>query len=118
MLQPGKAVKITIYLSDAAKYRGVPVYMSLLDFLFKNGVAGASVFKGAAGFGAARRMHSAGILDISDGLPIKIEFVESREKVEAILEELKSRACSGMMEMQETTVLCAGMHSIKISDRS
>jgi PII-like signaling protein len=118
MLQPGKAVKITIYLSDAAKHRGVPVYMSLLDYLFKNGVAGASVFKGVAGFGAAHRMHSAGILDISDGLPIKIEFVESREKVEVILDELKIRACSGLMEMQETTVICSGNHSVKTSDRS
>ena len=105
MLQPGKAVKVTIYLSDMAKHHGVPVYTSLLDFLFKNGIAGASVFKGVAGFGSHHRMHSANILEISDHLPIKIEFVESREKVDAVLPELEKRATSGLIEMQETTVL-------------
>ena len=110
MLQPGKAVKVTIYLSDTAKHHGVPVYTSILDFLFQSGVAGATVFKGVAGFGARHRMHSANILEISDHLPIKIEFIDSREKVESILEELKERTCSGLMEMQETTVVCTGKH--------
>jgi uncharacterized protein len=106
MLQPGKAVKVTIYLSDTAKHRGVPEYTSVLDFLFKNGVAGASVFKGVAGFGSHHRMHSANILEISDRLPVKIEFIESREKVESMLEELKKRSCSGLIEMHETIVIC------------
>ena len=110
MLQPGKAVKVTIYLSDTAKHHGVPVYSSLLDFLFKNGVAGATVFKGVAGFGSTHRMHSANILEISDHLPIKIEFIESREKVEAILPELEERAFSGLIEMQETTVVYKAKH--------
>lgn len=105
MLEPGKAVKVTIYLSDTAKHHGVPVYTSLLDFLFKSGIAGASVFKGVAGFGTKHRMHSAHILEISDHLPIKIEFIETREKVEAILDELKKRTTSGLIEMTEMTVL-------------
>jgi PII-like signaling protein len=75
MLTSGKAVKVTLYLSDGAKYRGVPVYTSILDFLFHSGIAGATVIKGVAGFGAAHRLHSAHILEISDNLPIRIEFI-------------------------------------------
>lgn len=41
MLHPGKAVKVTIYLSEGATHHGVPVYSSILDFLFYRGVAGA-----------------------------------------------------------------------------
>jgi len=104
MLQSGKAVKVTIYLSDGAKHHGVPVYSSILDLLFHSGVAGATVLKGIAGFGAAHRMHSAHILEISDHLPIKIEFIESREKVDAVMPELEKRIDSGMIEVQETTV--------------
>lgn len=111
MLEPGKAVKVTIYLSDTAKHHGVPVYTSLLDFLFKSDIAGASVFKGVAGFGTKHRMHAAHILEISDHLPIKIEFIETREKVEAILEELKKRTTSGLIEMTETTVIYKAKHS-------
>jgi PII-like signaling protein len=105
MLQSGKAVKVSIYLSDGAKHHGVPVYSSILDFLFHSGIAGATVLKGVAGFGMAHRIHSAHILEISDHLPIKIEFIESREKVEAILPELEKRIGSGLIEMQETMVI-------------
>ena len=105
MLQSGKAVKVSMYLSDGAKHLGLPIYTSLLDFLFHSGVYGATVAKGIAGFGSRHRIHSAHILEISDHLPIKIEFIETREKVEELLPELERRTGCGIIEMQETTVI-------------
>ncbi len=104
MLQPGKAVKVSIYLSDGATHHGVPVYSSILDFLFYRGVSGATVMKGIAGFGADHNMHSASFVEISDRLPIKIEFIETREKVDALLGKLEELAGTGLIEIQETTV--------------
>jgi len=104
MLNPGKAVKVTIYLSEGATHHGVPVYSSILDFLFYRGVAGATVLKGIAGFGADHHMHSSNLVEISDHLPLKIEFIESREKVDALLGKLEELAGTGLIEMQETTV--------------
>jgi PII-like signaling protein len=105
MLASGKAVKVTLYLSDGAKHHGVPVYTSILDFLFHSGIAGATVVKGVAGFGSRHRMHSAHILEISDHLPIKVEFIETREKIDAVLPELEKRAASGIIELQEVSVI-------------
>lgn len=105
MLTTGKAVKVTLYLSDGAKHHGIPVYSSILDFLFHSGIAGATVVKGIAGFGAKHRLHSAHILEISDHLPIKVEFIETREKVDEVLPELEKRAASGLIEIQETTIV-------------
>jgi PII-like signaling protein len=104
MLQPGKAVKVTIYLSDGATHHGIPLYSSILDFLFYRGVSGATVTKGIAGFGADHHMHSAHLVEISDKLPLKIEFIESREKVDSLLSRLEELAGTGLIEMQETTV--------------
>jgi PII-like signaling protein len=105
MLSSGKAVKVSLYMSDGAKRHGVPVYTSVLDFLFHSGITGATVLKGVAGFGTTHRIHSAHILEISDHLPIKIEFIETQEKVDAILPELEKRATSGLIEIQETTII-------------
>jgi PII-like signaling protein len=105
MLTSGKAVKVTIYMSDGAKYHGVPVYAGLIDFLFHSGVAGTTVVKGLAGFGAAHRLHSHHIVEISDYLPVKIEFIETREKVDAILPLLEQHAGWGLIELQETTIV-------------
>ena len=105
MLQPGKAVKVTIYLSDGTTHHGVPVYSSILDFLFYRGVSGATVTKGVAGFGADHHMHSSSVVEISDRLPIKIEFIETREKIDALLGKLEELAGTGLIEIQETTVV-------------
>jgi uncharacterized protein len=105
MLATGKAVKVTVYLSDGAKHHGVPVYTSVLDFLYKQGIAGAMVSKGVAGFGAHHRIHAAHILELSDHLPIKVEFIDSAEKVEKILPELQQRCGCGLIETQETNVI-------------
>jgi PII-like signaling protein len=104
MLNAGKAVKVSIYLSEGSKHHGVPTYSSIIDFLFYRGVSGATVLKGVAGFGADHHMHSASIVEISDHLPLKIEFVESREKVTELLGKLEELAGTGMIEIQETTV--------------
>ena len=104
MLQAGRALKVSIYLSDGATHHGVPVYSSILDFLFYRGISGATVLKGIAGFGADHHMHSSSVVEISDRLPIKIEFIETREKVDSILGKLEELAGSGLIEMQETTV--------------
>ncbi|HEX4004908.1 MAG TPA: DUF190 domain-containing protein [Acidobacteriaceae bacterium] len=104
MLNPGKAVKVVIYLSEGAKHHGVPAWSSIVDFLFYRGVAGATVLKGIAGFGADHHLHSSTGVEISGGLPLKIEFIESREKVDELLGKLEEMAGSGMIEIQETTV--------------
>ncbi|HEY4050088.1 MAG TPA: DUF190 domain-containing protein [Acidobacteriaceae bacterium] len=104
MLKTGKAVKVSIYLSEGATHHGVPASSSILDFLFFRGVAGATVLKGVAGFGADHHLHTASMVELSDQLPIKIEFIETREKVEELLGRLEEMAGTGMIELQETTV--------------
>ncbi len=104
MLKAGRALKVSIYVSEGSKHHGVPVYSSILDFLFYRGVSGATVLKGVAGFGADHHMHSASIVEISDHMPLKIEFVETPEKVNQILGKLEELAGSGMIEVQETTI--------------
>lgn len=104
MLQAGKAVKVSIYLSEGATHHGVSTSASILDFLYFRGVSGATVLKGVAGFGADHHLHSSSLVAISDHLPVKIEFIETREKVDELLGKLEDMAGSGMIELQDTTI--------------
>ena len=104
MLQAGKAVKVSIYLSEGSTHHGASTSSSILDFLYFRGVSGATVLKGVAGFGADHHLHSSSLVTISDHLPLKIEFIETREKVDELLGKLQEMAGSGMIELQETTV--------------
>lgn len=111
MLTTGKAVKVSIYLSEGATHHGAAIYSSILDFLFFRGVAGATVLKGVAGFGADHHLHASSLVEISDRLPLKIEFIETPEKVEELLPKLQEMAGSGLIELQETKVAKAAAPS-------
>ncbi len=104
MLNAGKALKVSIYVSEGSTHHGVSTYSSILDFLLYRGVAGATVLKGVAGFGADHHMHSASLVEISDRLPVKIEFIETPEKVNQLLGKLEELAGTGMIEIQETII--------------
>lgn len=104
MLNAGKALKVSIYVSEGSTHHGVAIYSSILDFLFYRGVSGATVTKGIAGFGADHHIHTSRSVEISDRLPLKIEFIESREKVNELLGKLEELVGTGMIEVQETTV--------------
>jgi PII-like signaling protein len=105
MLTTGKALKVSITVSEGASYHGASAYSSILDYLFYRGVSGATVFKGVAGFGADHHMHTTGVVEVSDKLPIRIEFVESQEKVAELMGKLQEMAGSGLIEAQGTTVM-------------
>lgn len=102
--QAGKALKVSIYVSEGSRHHGADAAASILDFLLYKGVAGATVLKGVAGFGGGHHLHAASTVEISDHLPVKIEFIESREKAEQLLPVLAQMCGSGMIEMQETTI--------------
>jgi len=107
MLRPGPAKKVTVYVGEDVRHRGEPLYLALLNYLFYHGVSGATVTKGVAGFGADHHMHTARILEVSENLPIKIEFVEMPAKLDALLPKLLQMVGEGLVEIQETTILKA-----------
>jgi PII-like signaling protein len=107
MQELGKALKVSIYIADGETHNGIASASALLDFLFYRGVPGATVLKGVAGFGADHRMHTTSLVDVSDRLPVKVEFIETPAKVEELLPKLKELCGTGMIEVQETTVVKA-----------
>lgn len=105
MLKAGAAKKVTIYVGETHQYHGKSTYAAILDFLFYRGVSGANVVRGLAGFGADHHMHTDRILELTVNLPMKIEFIESPEKVEELLPKLHEMAGTGLIEIQDTTVV-------------
>jgi len=104
-LTPGPAKKVTVYLGEHVRHSSDALYQTILNYLFAQGVAGATVIKGVAGFGSHHHMHTARILDLSDNLPVKIEFIESADRLDAVLPELLALAGHSLVEVQDTTIL-------------
>ncbi len=105
MLKAGAAKKVSIYVGEDHKYHGQSLYVAILDFLFYRGISGASVTRGIAGFGADHHLHTTRIEALTQDLPMKVEFIETAEKVEEVLPKLYELAGTGLIEIQDTTVL-------------
>ncbi len=80
----------------------------ILALLLKKGVAGATVLRPEAGFGSHHRIHGhGGGIDESPHLPLRIEFVDSQNKVDELLPFLQELVTDGVIESQDTMILKA-----------
>ena len=105
MLTSGPAKKVNVYVMEGQKYHGMACYAAVLDYLFFRGISGATVTRGIAGFGTDHKLHTNRLVELADEMPIKIEFVESAERVEEVLPKLTEIASHGLIEIQDTTVI-------------
>jgi len=107
MLQKGAAKKVTIYVNEDAKHHLTPLHEAILTFLLHKGVAGATATRAMAGFGAHQVMHTPRVEALAEHLPIRIEFIESPEKVETVLPTLYEMVDDGLIDVQDTEVVKA-----------
>ncbi len=113
MLFKGPAKKVCIYVNEDTRHNMVPLYEAILSFLMHKGVSGATAFTAMAGFGAHQIMHTAQVELLSEHLPIRIEFMESAEKVEEVLPTLYEMVTDGVIEVQDTRVVKVAMREKK-----
>jgi len=105
MLSKGIAKKVTIYLNEDTQHHLAPLYESILTFLVHKGVAGATVTRALAGFGAHKVIHTPKIEVLAEHLPVRVEFIETAEKVDELLPTLYDMVADGLIEVQDTTVV-------------
>ncbi len=105
MLTKGPAKKVTIFLNEDARHHLTPLHDAILTFLLRKGVAGATSTRAFAGFGAHQVLHTPRIELQAEHLPIRIEFIESPEKVDEVLPTLYEMVADGLIEVQNTTVV-------------
>jgi PII-like signaling protein len=105
VLTAGPGKKVGIYVAEDQQYHGNSAYAAILDFLFFHGVSGATVTRGIAGFGSDHHLHTTRLVELATRLPIKVEFIETAEKVEALLPKLHEMVGSGLIEMHDTTIV-------------
>src|SRR3989442_4950852 len=101
----GERTLMRIFIGESDKYQGKPLYEALLERLRHKGLAGATVLRGVAGFGASSVVHTDKVLRLSLDLPLIIEVVETEETIQAVLPDLDHMIGGGLVTLERARVI-------------
>ena len=105
MTIPTEGKLLRIFIGEADRWQGKPLYEAIVTEARKRGLAGATVVKGFMGFGAHSRIHTAKLLELSQDLPIVIEIVDAPERIEAFLPDLEAMVGDGLITLERAEVI-------------
>ena len=105
MLIHGPAKKVTIFINEDTQHHMTSLHDSIMTFLMHKGVSGATATRAYSGFGSHQQLHTPKIEVLAQHLPIRIEFVDTPEKVEEVLPTLYEMVSDGLIEVQDTNVV-------------
>ena len=101
----GKHTLLRIFIGENEKIQGKTAYKVVLDILRREKLAGATVLRGIAGFGAKSHLHDTHLLAISEHLPIVIEAVDTEENIRRILPEIDGIVTDGFITLETVEVV-------------
>ena len=101
----GEQMMVRIFFGESDQWHHQPLATALLERLRKEGFAGATVFRGVAGFGANSIIHTTHLLELSADLPIVVEVVDSEEHMERMLPILDEMLDDAMVTVEKVRVL-------------
>ena len=104
MKLPEEGHLLRIFIGESDRHDGKPLYEWLVLKAREAGLAGATVLRGIEGFGARSRLHTAKILRPSEDLPIVVEIVDTRERIEAFMPLVDGAIGEGLATLEDVQV--------------
>ena len=104
MVLPQDGCLLRIFIGESDKRGGKLLYEWLVLKAREQGLAGATVLRGMMGFGAHSRLHTFKIERLSEDLPVIIEIVDTREKLETFLRLVDDEIAEGLATLERAEV--------------
>lgn len=108
MQLPKDAMLLRIFIGEQDKCGSKPLYEAIVMKARDLHMAGATVLRGPLGFGHSSRIHTAKIIRLSEDLPMVVEIVDTKEKIDAFLPVLDGMIGSGLVTLEKVQVLQYG----------
>lgn len=118
----GERTLMRIFIGESdrcteGKHRGSPLYEALVHTFREHGLAGATVTRAIAGFGASAVVHTEKLLRLSLDLPIIVEVVESEERIQSLLPELDRMIGGGLITLERVRVILYRASNVPADER-
>ncbi len=105
MQLPQEGTLLRIFIGEADKVQGKPLYEWIVLQAREQGLAGATVLRGMMGFGAnTRKIHTFRFETLSEDLPVVVEIVDTTEKLEHFLERIEPHIKAGLVTLEKAQI--------------
>ena len=109
----GERTLMRIHIGESDRWQGKALYDALVELFRKEGLSGATVLRGVAGYGSTSRIHTDKVLRLSQDLPLVVEVIEDSERIEQILPRLDEMIGGGLITLEKVRVILYRPHKVK-----
>jgi uncharacterized protein len=105
MKLPVEGCLLRIFIGESDKCEGRSLYEWIVVKAREQGLAGATVLRGMMGFGAnSRVIHTFKVIRLSEDMPVIIEIVDTRERLEGFLGLIEDKIDAGLVTLEKAEV--------------
>lgn len=105
MQLPQDGTLLRIFIGEADKYQGKPLYEWIVLQAREQGLAGATVLRGMMGFGAnTRNIQTFRFDTLSEDLPVVIEIVDTQDKLEHFLATIEPNIKARLVTIEKAQI--------------
>ncbi len=105
MEETAKMKRLMIFIDETDRWQKGSLSAALVERIKKEGCAGATVIKGAIGFGVHRSIHTSSIMDLSSSLPEIVLAIDKPELIDAVVPKLKEMMQEGLLVIDEVEAI-------------
>lgn len=102
---PQNGFLLRIFIGESDRWHNQPLYEAIVMKARELGMAGATVLRGPMGFGAKSHLHTAKILRLSEDLPMVIEIVDSKDKIDTLMPHIDEMVADGLVTLEPVDVI-------------
>ncbi len=99
-----EAILMRIYTRESSSTAGKPTYEFLLHWLKERGIRGATVLKACCGYGSHGQFRYEGVEVLSHDLPVVVEVVDLREKLEPLIPQIASLIKESLITVERAKI--------------
>ncbi len=102
----GEGQLLRIFVGENERHEGQPLYEAIVRTANEHNLAGATVLRGVAGFGADSRIHTTKILRMSENLPVVIEIIDTAEHIQKVLPSIDEMVgTEGLITLEKVEII-------------
>ncbi len=111
-MEPTRSKRVRIYINEDDRSHGRALHRAIVELLQAENAMGATVLRGAEGFGATGRLHTGLLVDVVTHLPIIVEWIDTPEQVQRLMPQVLALVQHGLVTVDETEIVLFEPHVV------